>query len=130
MHSFIQLVVLFVSVASASSIPGPKVIRQATNAPSPGTIIWICTSNANPAQDIPEVCKNLCYGAYCRGYGTSLTWDNYAGNSQDARAKAAGCGENNHCTTAPPGNGSYSCDQYPFGSTSEASSTDKSAVNR
>lgn len=73
---------------------------------------------------------NMCYGAYCRNHGTSLTWDSYAANSREERAKAAGCGERNHCVTAPPGTGSFQCNAYPFGSTSEADRTDLSPVNR
>jgi hypothetical protein len=130
MHFSIQLIALYASLCAASTIPMDKVIRQATNGRDPGTIVWICTGNQDPAQDIPEVCKNMCYGAYCRGYGTSLTWDKYAGRTKDERAKSAGCGRNNHCATDPPGTGSYQCDEYPFGSTSDADRTDRSAVNR
>lgn len=72
----------------------------------------------------------MCYGAYCRGFGTLLTWDDYAGGSKDQRAKAAGCGKRDHCTTDPPGTGSYQCDAYPFGSTRDADRTDILPVNR
>jgi len=33
----------------------------------------------------------MCYGAYCRGYGTSLTWDDFAGNTFAYRKRNAGC---------------------------------------
>jgi hypothetical protein len=130
MHLSITIVALIAGLCSASNIPGIKAVRQATNGPDAGTIIWICTSNVDPNQDIPEVCKNMCYGAYCRGYGTSLTWDRNSGRTKAERAADAGCGRNNHCATAPPGPGSYQCDEYPFGSTNDADRTDLSAVNR
>lgn len=127
--------VFFVALISrldlAGALPGINEVRQATNGPRPGTIIWVCTGNQDSKQDIPEVCTNMCYGAFCRGYGTSLTWDNYAGNSKDTRAANAGCGRNNHCATDPPVKGkSYQCDEYPFGSTKDADRTDKKPVNR
>jgi hypothetical protein len=130
MYLAIHLVTALACLGSCSTIPGSKAVRQATNGPARGTIIWVCTGNADSAQDIPEICKNMCYGAYCRGFGTALTWDRYAGRTKDERAKSAGCGRNNHCATAPPGTGKYQCDEYPFGSTQEADITNPTAVNR
>lgn len=120
---------LAVVLVSGLAVAYPSDIeeRQATNGPDPGTIIWICTDNTDTSVDIPDVCKNMCYGAFCRGYGTSLTWDNYAGNTKATRATNAGCGNNNHCSD---GTGANQCDEYPFGSTSDADRTDLLPVNR
>jgi hypothetical protein len=53
----------------------PLLPRQATNGPHPPTILWSCLGNSDPILNIPSVCSNMCYGAYCRGYGSTLTWD-------------------------------------------------------
>lgn len=57
----------------------PLIPRQATNGPHPPTILWSCLGNSNPALDIPSACSNMCYGAYCRGYGSTLTWNTQYG---------------------------------------------------
>ncbi|OSS54464.1 hypothetical protein B5807_01823 [Epicoccum nigrum] len=137
MHPRVWLIAILILLAGSVlsiAIPGDVTKRQATNGPHPGTIIWICTNNADPVKNIPNICTNMCYGAFCRGYGTSLHYDKYEGRSKDERAKAAGCGRKNHCSIAPligpPSSGDYQCDEYPFGSTSDADRKDISAVNR
>lgn len=65
--------------------------RQATNGPHSPTIIWSCTNNRQPSLNIPSVCANMYYGAYCRGYSTTLTWDNFANKSYAERKYNAGC---------------------------------------
>ncbi|KAK3048644.1 hypothetical protein LTR09_009953 [Extremus antarcticus] len=79
---------------------------------------------------IPEVCANMCYGAYCLGVGVDLTLDNANKALKRQRRKAAGCAPNpNRCSVkngAPPG---VNCDEYPFAST-DIQGTTKSRVNR
>lgn len=106
------------------ALPSDLAIRQATNGPHPATIIWVCAGNLDPAMDIPDVCKNMCYGAYCRNFGTTLTWDNYTGNTKAARDANAGCERNSHCTD------DLQCNVYPFDSTCDADRTDRISVNR
>lgn len=62
---------LFLNLTTSS----PLTPRQATNGPHPPTILWSCLGNSNQALNIPSVCANMCYGAYCRGYGSTLTWN-------------------------------------------------------
>lgn len=71
-----QLLVLsFLTLLLNPTTSSPLAPRQATNGPHPPTILWSCTGNADPTLDIPSVCSNMCYGAYCRGYGSSLMFD-------------------------------------------------------
>jgi hypothetical protein len=53
----------------------PLLSRQATNGPHPPTILWSCLGNTDSLLNIPSACSNMCYGAYCRGYGSTLTWN-------------------------------------------------------
>ncbi|KAH0362683.1 STE3-domain-containing protein, partial [Aureobasidium melanogenum] len=73
----------------------PLTPRQATNGPHPPTILWSCTGNTDSTLDIPSVCSNMCYGVYCRGYGTRLMFDPFATSLPDdaiaVRKANAGC---------------------------------------
>lgn len=69
------LIVTFLALSLNAANASPLVPRQATNGPRPPTIIWSCTANTDPSLDIPSVCSNMCYGAYCRGYSSSLWFD-------------------------------------------------------
>ncbi|KAK3701634.1 hypothetical protein LTR37_015385 [Vermiconidia calcicola] len=79
---------------------------------------------------IPEVCANMCYGAFCLNVGTGLILDNASSTLKRERRTAAGCAPNpNRCSTkngAPPG---INCDEYPFASTDIQGGT-KTRVNR
>jgi hypothetical protein len=66
------LSILFLLDLTTSS---PLLPRQATNGPHPPTILWSCMGNTESILNIPSVCLNMCYGAYCRGYGSTLTWN-------------------------------------------------------
>lgn len=81
----------FTTITTATPLIPPLSPRQATNGPHSPTIIWSCTANPQPSLDIPSVCANMCYGAYCRGYSTTLTWDNFANKSYAERKYNAGC---------------------------------------
>jgi hypothetical protein len=67
------LSILFFSLDLTTS--SPLLPRQATNGPDPPTILWSCMGNTDSILNIPSVCSNTCYGAYCRGYGSTLTWN-------------------------------------------------------
>ncbi|KAG9849438.1 hypothetical protein KCU98_g4966, partial [Aureobasidium melanogenum] len=74
-----QLLILsFLALLLDATRSSPLASRQATNGPHAPTIIWSCTGNTDPTLDIPSVCSNMCYGAYCRGYGSSLMFDPFA----------------------------------------------------
>lgn len=72
MNTFIFVILSLLSSLTTSS---PLTPRQATNGPHPPTILWSCLGNTNQALNIPSACANMCYGAYCRGYGSTLTWN-------------------------------------------------------
>lgn len=88
--SIISLIT-FTTITIATPLTPPLSPRQATNGPHSPTIIWSCTANRQPSLNIPSVCANMCYGAYCRGYSTTLTWDNFANKSYAERKYNAGC---------------------------------------
>ncbi|KAH7058647.1 hypothetical protein B0J12DRAFT_696327 [Macrophomina phaseolina] len=57
-------------------------------------MIFVC-------DQMPEVCKNMCYGAYCLDIGTSLHYDKASASEKRNRRKAAGCiaSGGNRCST-------------------------------
>ncbi|CAD0087558.1 unnamed protein product, partial [Aureobasidium vineae] len=89
------LIPIHLSHLLSLSTSSPLTPRQATNGPEPPTIIWTCTGNTDPILDNPSVCSNMCYGAYCRGYGNSLTFNpmavGLAPNIVKLRKANAGC---------------------------------------
>ncbi|THW75585.1 hypothetical protein D6D19_03900 [Aureobasidium pullulans] len=87
----IIFLITFTTITTATPLTPPLSPRQATNGPHSPTIIWSCTANPQPSLNIPSVCANMCYGAYCRGYSTTLTWDNFANKSYAERKYNAGC---------------------------------------
>jgi len=81
--------------------------------------------------DIPEICTNMCYGAYCLDIGESLTYDKPSASEKRKRRKAAGCIESggNRCSTRKGHDPGFNCDEYPFASTvSDGGASDR--VNR
>ncbi|THW92647.1 hypothetical protein D6D15_03039 [Aureobasidium pullulans] len=83
--------ITFTTITTATALIPPLSPRQATNGPHSPTIIWSCTNNRQPSLNIPSVCANMCYGAYCRGYSTTLTWDSFANKTFAERKYNAGC---------------------------------------
>lgn len=60
----------------------------------------------------------MCWGAYCKGDGTALTYDRPNKVTKAARRKAAGCAPNpNRCSTKMGHAAGYQCDEYIFAST-------------
>ncbi|KAK7529419.1 hypothetical protein IWX49DRAFT_412080 [Phyllosticta citricarpa] len=78
-------------------------------------IIFLCN-------EIPEICKNMCFGAYCQYIGERLRYDKPDSAEIARRSQAAGCGApgDNRCEKRNP---PLQCDQYPFLST--VSTTDR-----
>ncbi|KAK8193879.1 hypothetical protein HDK77DRAFT_425913 [Phyllosticta capitalensis] len=72
--------------------------------------------------ETPEICKNMCYGAYCQYIGERLRYDKPESAEMRRRSQAAGCGtpEQDRCAQLNP---PLECDQYPF--TSTVSTTDR-----
>ncbi|KAK8166182.1 hypothetical protein IWX90DRAFT_513491 [Phyllosticta citrichinensis] len=66
--------------------------------------------------EIPEICKNMCFGAYCQYIGERLRYDKLDSAEMARRSQAAGCGapDDNRCAKSDP---PLQCDQYPFLST-------------
>ncbi|KAK7934585.1 hypothetical protein PG985_000080 [Apiospora marii] len=80
----------------------------------------------------PEVCANMCWGAYCvPSSTTSLVYDKASSSKKRERRKAAGCVDDkkpgtNRCSKGRPGAiKDYNCDEYPFTS----AKADKTAAN-
>ncbi|QIX01353.1 hypothetical protein AMS68_006870 [Peltaster fructicola] len=84
----------------------------------------------NCADNLQDVCANMCWGAYCTrpSFGVTLNYDRYGGTGNRnsptgvARQKSAGCAPRpNRCSTKG-GNkkAGQNCDEYPFASTSDA----------
>jgi len=67
-------------------------------------------------RNIPETCKNMCFGANCRNLGNPYTFDTRDTNVKTARRNAAGCTRNNRCKGRT--DGKTTCDEFPFASTS------------
>ncbi|KAI1482410.1 hypothetical protein F4774DRAFT_407018 [Daldinia eschscholtzii] len=79
----------------------------------------------NCADDMQDVCDNMCWGAYCTqpAFGSTLEYDNYGGTGSRTsdvgkrRTNSAGCTPRpNRCSSVSGKN----CDEYPFASTSDA----------
>ncbi|GAB1310886.1 hypothetical protein MFIFM68171_01096 [Madurella fahalii] len=70
-------------------------------------------------QDIPEVCTNMCYGAYCLDISESLTYDRPSASEKRRRRRAAGCIQSggNRCSVRKGHEPGFQCDEYPFAST-------------
>ncbi|THX09194.1 hypothetical protein D6D13_06156 [Aureobasidium pullulans] len=83
--------ITFTTITTATPLIPPLSPREATNGLRSPTIIWSYTNNRQPSLNIPSVCANMCYGAYCRGYSSTLTWDNFANKSYAERKYNAGC---------------------------------------
>ncbi|KAH8682842.1 hypothetical protein BGZ60DRAFT_551660 [Tricladium varicosporioides] len=68
---------------------------------------------------MPEVCKNMCYGAYCNSVGDSLHYDKAAAATKRLRRRQAGCiaSGGNRCSTKKDHTAGFQCDEYPFAST-------------
>ncbi|KAL1617158.1 hypothetical protein SLS54_007935 [Diplodia seriata] len=68
---------------------------------------------------MPNVCANMCYGAYCKGIGTSLKYDKADSKEKRNRRHQAGCiaSGGNRCSTKKGFKSGYQCDEYPFAST-------------
>ncbi|KAK4992344.1 hypothetical protein LTR66_006302 [Elasticomyces elasticus] len=84
----------------------------------------------NCADNLQDICNNMCWGAYCTrpSFGVTLNYDRYGGTGNrnsdigKARQKSAGClPRPNRCSTKG-GNprAGENCDEYPFASTSQA----------
>ncbi|KAF2766355.1 hypothetical protein EJ03DRAFT_354068 [Teratosphaeria nubilosa] len=84
----------------------------------------------NCADNLQDVCNNMCWGAYCTrpSFGATLNYDRYGGTGDcnsdvgKARVRSAGCLPiPNRCSTngGNPRAGE-DCDEYPFASTSDA----------
>ncbi|OWY57763.1 pretoxin hint domain protein [Alternaria alternata] len=84
----------------------------------------------NCADNMQDICNNMCWGAYCTkpSFGATLKYDRYGGTGKrdsdigKARQKSAGClPRPNRCSTSG-GNprAGENCDEYPFASTSDA----------
>ncbi|KAK3988876.1 deoxyribonuclease NucA/NucB-domain-containing protein [Cladorrhinum sp. PSN332] len=70
-------------------------------------------------QDMPEVCTNMCWGAFCQDVGEGLSYDRPDGSEKRRRRRAAGClvSGGNRCSTRQGYDPGYQCDEYPFAST-------------
>lgn len=79
---------------------------------------YVCEGDSKG--DMPEICKNMCYGVYCQGFSTSMYWDKPDRETSTARAKTAGCGSGNRCSKSPYGSGCQ-CDEFPFRSVTRPS---------
>ncbi|KAB2572013.1 hypothetical protein DBV05_g9315 [Lasiodiplodia theobromae] len=82
---------------------------------------------------MPEVCHNMCYGAYCVGIGTRLKYDKPDSTTKRNRRKAAGCIESggNRCSVKKNYDKGYQCDEYPFASTAViGGGDDQTRINR
>lgn len=79
---------------------------------------------------VPEVCTNMCYGAFCLDVGESLNHDTKDESTQNDRRKVAGClPKPNRCSTKKDHDPGYQCDEYPFASTVSDGGSSK-RVNR
>ncbi|KAH6663402.1 hypothetical protein B0J14DRAFT_707143 [Halenospora varia] len=92
-----------------------EVLRRSP--PQANGIQFVCS-------DFPDVCQNMCWGAFCVDKHTEfLTYDKASASVKRARRKAAGCLDNqkpgnNRCSAGRPGaQPNYNCDEYPFAST-------------
>ncbi|KAK8103482.1 uncharacterized protein PG998_010515 [Apiospora kogelbergensis] len=87
--------------------------------------------------DFPEVCANMCWGAYCvPDHTTSLVYDKASKSKKRERRKAAGCIDNkkpgnNRCSKGRQGaKKGYNCDEYPFASSKKKASGSGDKENR
>ncbi|KAK4182603.1 hypothetical protein QBC35DRAFT_509666 [Podospora australis] len=121
MKSFALATVLALS-ASLSSAASPKLMLRQNNPDD--LMIFNCV-------DMPEVCTNMCWGAYCRSIGTGLTYDKPDASEKRRRRRAAGClvSGGNRCSTRKGYDAGYQCDEYPFASTVGRGASDE-RVNR
>ncbi len=76
----------------------------------------------------PGACTNMCWGAFCAGYGEGLHYDQAIDSVKTARRTKAGCGSGNRCCDDSPDPDGSSCDEYPFASTVNADNVQQ--VNR
>ena len=77
----------------------------------------------------PGACTNMCWGAFCSGYGEGLYYDKPNDATATARRNKAGCpSKGNRCCDDSPDPDGMSCDEYPFASTSNADQVQQ--VNR
>ncbi|KAK4160450.1 hypothetical protein QBC43DRAFT_373120 [Cladorrhinum sp. PSN259] len=81
--------------------------------------------------DMPEVCTNMCWGAYCQDVGEGLSYDKPDASEKRRRRRAAGClvSGGNRCSTRKGHDAGYQCDEYPFASTVSRGGSD-ARVNR
>ncbi|KAI1295114.1 hypothetical protein F5Y03DRAFT_410673 [Xylaria venustula] len=93
---------------------GVKVVSRAP--PTQNGIAFDC-------KRFPEVCSNMCWGAYCvRRKAEWLIWDKPSSHVKRERRRAAGCLDNknpgnNRCAAGRPGaKPHHNCDEYPFAS--------------
>ncbi|MCJ1430059.1 hypothetical protein MMC29_007974 [Sticta canariensis] len=76
--------------------------------------------------DVPEICTNMCWGAYCTEptFGATLYYDKPDEPTKARRRTGAGClPRPNRCSVGhnpPYPISDYNCDEYPFASTSDA----------
>ncbi|KAI1422799.1 hypothetical protein F5Y12DRAFT_799290 [Xylaria sp. FL1777] len=103
-----------VGIANPLSELGVKVVSRAP--PQQNGIAFDCN-------DFPEVCSNMCYGAYCvPSKAEFLVYDQASSQTKSHRRRAAGCLDNqkpgnNRCSQGRPGaQPNYNCDEYPFAS--------------
>ncbi|KAF3013569.1 hypothetical protein E8E14_011209 [Neopestalotiopsis sp. 37M] len=88
-------------------------------------MIFVCDDG------LDEICTNMCYGAYCAGIGSGLTYDQPDSSTKRNRRKAAGCiaSGGNRCSTKKGYASGFQCDEYPFAS-STANSGETTRLNR
>ncbi|QIW97074.1 hypothetical protein AMS68_002592 [Peltaster fructicola] len=117
------VLLLLASTAFASPQYGVEVFERATTAVA--GIEFDCNS-------FPDVCQNMCWGAFCVADKTQfLTYDKASKSVKSARRKAAGCLDNkkpgnNRCSAGRPGaKKGYNCDEYPFASSKSDSGSSK-----
>jgi len=108
----ISLFASLLGLAAASSSLNVFETKLEARADPDDLMIFVCNDG------LDQICTNMCYGAYCAGIGSSLTYDKPDSSTKRNRRKAAGCiaSGGNRCSTKQGHDAGYQCDEYPFAS--------------